>query len=213
MSKLLEEAANPINTIKSTNAFTASDVLRNEKKKAEEKTKNSKNNTVYLPKINTRSDTQEEANRLNQYYQVAIRVKEGTTEAWLEIVGKYVLDPVLRDADGIAVPRASRTTGSTTISRANRPKERDTLKQLVAVLISPYNFRKKVATNFEMRKQVNKLNTNKPTGYSPHSKNEFQALSTSIDYHLDLGCKFWQNSGRNFDSLPDLSFLEPECYD
>jgi hypothetical protein len=35
MSKLLEEAANPINTIKSTNAFTASDVLRNEKKKAE----------------------------------------------------------------------------------------------------------------------------------------------------------------------------------
>jgi hypothetical protein len=57
-------------------------------------------------------------------------------------------------------------------------------------------------------KQVNKLNTNKPTtGYLPHSKNEFQALSTSIDYNPDLSWKFRQNSGRNFDSLPDSSFF------
>jgi hypothetical protein len=155
MSKLLEEADNPINTIKSSDAFTASDELQNEKKKAEEKTKNSKKNAVYLLEINTRSDAQEEADRLNQYYQAAIGVKEGTTEVWLEIVGKDVLDPELRDADG------SRSKGiddyrlsdivKATISGANRPKEPETLEQLVAVLISPYDFRKKVATNFEMQ--------------------------------------------------------------
>jgi hypothetical protein len=70
-------------------------------------------------------------------------------------VGKYVLDPVLRDSDG------SRSKGinsyrlsdmaKATISGANCPKEPDTLKQLVAVLISPYDFRKKVATSFEMQ--------------------------------------------------------------
>jgi hypothetical protein len=38
---------------------------------------------------------------LNQYYKAAIGVKEGATEARLEIVGKDVLDPVLRDTDGI----------------------------------------------------------------------------------------------------------------
>lgn len=154
MSKLMDETDNPINTIKLIDAFTASDVLRNEKKKADEKTKNSKTNTVRLPEINTRSDAQEEADRLNQYYQAAILgVKEGTTEAWLEIVEHDVLDPVLREADG------SRTKGiddyrlsdlaKATISGANQPKEPDTLVQLVTALTTPYDFRKKVATNFD----------------------------------------------------------------
>jgi hypothetical protein len=84
-----------------------------------------------------------------------IKVKEGTTEAWLKIVGKDALDLVLRESDG------SLTKGiddyrlsdlvKATISGANRPKEPDTLAQVVAVLMMPYDFRKKVATNFEMQ--------------------------------------------------------------
>jgi hypothetical protein len=80
-------------------------------------------------------------------------VKESTIEAWLEIVGKDVLDPVLRDTDGI------RTTGiddyklsdlaAATISGANCPKAPDVLAQLTAVLNKAYDFRKKVAVNFE----------------------------------------------------------------
>jgi hypothetical protein len=153
MSKLIESADNHINTIKSIDAFTASDVLKKSKQEADKKTKESRTNTVYLPEITTRSDAQDEADRLNQYYQAAIGVKEGTTEAWLEIVGKDVLDPVLRDTDGI------RTKGiddyrlsdlaAATISGANRPKAPDVLAQLTAVLNKPYDFRKKVAVNFE----------------------------------------------------------------
>jgi hypothetical protein len=38
-------------------------------------------------------------------------------------------------------------------------------------------------------KRVNKLTNNKPTtGCSTHNKNEFQALSTSIDHNPDLPC-------------------------
>jgi hypothetical protein len=71
---------------------------------------------------------------LNQYYQAAIGVKEGATEAWLEIVGKDVLDPVLRDTDGICTKGIDDYRLSdlvvATISSANRPKAPDVLSQL-----------------------------------------------------------------------------------
>ena len=65
-----------------------------------------------------------------------------------------MLDPVLRDTDGI------RTKGiddyynlsdlvTATISGANRPKAPDVLSQLTTVLNKAYDFRKKVAVNFE----------------------------------------------------------------
>jgi SPX domain protein involved in polyphosphate accumulation len=56
MSKLIEATDNPINTIKSINAFTASDDLKKSKNKAEEKTKKSKTGTVYVQEIATRLD-------------------------------------------------------------------------------------------------------------------------------------------------------------
>lgn len=102
MSKLMDEADNNINIIKSNTTFTTSNVLRKHKREADQKTKNSKTITVHLPKISTCSDAQDEVDCLNQYYQVAVGVKEGTTEAWLEIVGKDILDPVLRDQMGVA---------------------------------------------------------------------------------------------------------------
>ena len=140
LSKLIEATSNPINTIKSINAFTASDVLKKSKQEADKITKESKSGLVYIPEITTRLDAQDEEDRLNQYYQAAIGVKEGATEAWLEIVGKDVLVPVLRDTDGI------RTKGiddyynlsdlvTATISGANdQPKATDVLSQLTAVL-------------------------------------------------------------------------------
>jgi hypothetical protein len=66
---------------------------------------------------------------------------------------KRLLDPVLRDTDGILTKGIDDYRLSdlvlATISGANRPKAPDVLSQLTAVLNKPYNFRKKVAVNFE----------------------------------------------------------------
>jgi SPX domain protein involved in polyphosphate accumulation len=61
MSKLIEAADNPINTIQSIDAFTASKVLNKSKKEADQKTKDSKAGMVYVAEITTRSDAQDEA--------------------------------------------------------------------------------------------------------------------------------------------------------
>jgi SPX domain protein involved in polyphosphate accumulation len=55
MSKLIEATNNRIKTIKSIDAFTASDVLKKSKQEADKKTKESKSGLVYIPEITTRS--------------------------------------------------------------------------------------------------------------------------------------------------------------
>ena len=93
MSKLFEAADNQINTIKSTTAFTASDILKKYKDQATKK-------GLTTLEITEQSDAQDEADRINQYSQAVIGVKEGITELFVEAVGNNVMDTALVNADG-----------------------------------------------------------------------------------------------------------------
>ena len=98
MSKLADPANNFINKIKSTNAYTARDILRESKAKADAESRSL--GAVVTPKITARSDAQEEADQKNSYCQAIIGVKEGVTEAFIKAVGSDAIDSVLKDADG-----------------------------------------------------------------------------------------------------------------
>jgi hypothetical protein len=154
MVKLIEESSNTINSIKSTSAYSADDVLKMSKQKAAKISKDT--GTTATPSITTRSDAQEEADRLNNYSQAVIGVKEGTVEAFIAAVGHDVLDTVLIDADGTSPKGIDDYLLSDLtkliISGANRPKANDVLKQLVTALTMPFDHRKKVATNVEILK-------------------------------------------------------------
>jgi hypothetical protein len=112
--------------------------------------------TTATPSITTRSDAQEEADRLNNYSQAVIGVKEGTVEAFIAAVGHDVLDTVLIDADGTSPKGIDDYLLSDLtkliISEANRPKANDVLKQLVNALTMPFDHHKKVATNVKIFK-------------------------------------------------------------
>ena len=154
MSKLFDTADNHINTIKSTTAYNASDVLKQYKDLAAKK-------NLATPEITERSDAQDEADRLNQYSQAVIGVKEGIMELFVEEAGNDVMDTILVNADGsnktIDDYRLSDLV-DTIIKSANRPKAPDVLEQTARALRYTYDFRKKVAANYDIQKaQIAKL--------------------------------------------------------
>ncbi len=53
-----------------------------------------------LPTFTTRTEAQEEADRLNNINQSVIGAKEGVVEALSKLVGSNITDAVLRMADG-----------------------------------------------------------------------------------------------------------------
>lgn len=155
MSKLTEKAPNKINRIKSTDAYDASDILLESKRKAENESKSL--NIVVTPDITARSDAQEEADRKNQYHQSVIGVKEGVTEALVATAGTDITDAVLRDVDGngtksIDADYYIHELFEAIISGANRPKAPDVLQQFIDVANFTFDFRKKVGTNAELLK-------------------------------------------------------------
>ena len=154
MSKLAEKVPNKINRIKSTDAYDATDILQESKKKAEEESK--RLNIVVTPDIVTRSDAQEEADRKNQYHQSVIGVKEGVTEALVAAAGTDITDQVLRDVDGNGNKSIDdyfiHEILDAIIAGANRPKAPDVLQQFIDVANFSFDFRKKVGTNAELLK-------------------------------------------------------------
>ena len=154
MAKLAEKAENKINKIKSTDAVTASDILRESKQKAARESQTL--NAVVTPEITTRAEAQEEADRRNQYCQAVIGVKEGVTEAFIEAVGSDATDAVLKDADGSSDKSIDdykiHELIDAIISGANRPKAPDVLAQFIDVANFAFDFRKKIITNVETLK-------------------------------------------------------------
>jgi hypothetical protein len=71
-------------------------------------------------------------------------------------VGTDTLDAVFKDADGSGLKSVDEYNlyelKEAIISGANRPKAPDVLTQLIAAIAMPYDFRKKIATNFEAQK-------------------------------------------------------------
>ena len=77
---------------------TAADILRESKQEADDKA--AQNGIAVLPKITSRSDAQEEADRRNIINQALIGAKEGVVEALTTFVGTDITNAVLRCADG-----------------------------------------------------------------------------------------------------------------
>jgi hypothetical protein len=109
MEKLLEDGTNLLTNVKSTNAITANSVLKAAKARADAASKAS--STMITPTITSRSEAQEEADRLNMINQSVIGAKEDIVEAVTKLVGSDITDAVLRTA-AAATTRALTTTRS-----------------------------------------------------------------------------------------------------
>ncbi len=104
-----------------------------------------------LPTFTTRTEAQEEADRLNFINQSIIGAKEGVVEAVSKLVGSNITDAILRTADGRDFKSIDDYTlyevMKVAIDRADRPT---VLEQLLEVINHPFDFRKKVSVNMEL---------------------------------------------------------------
>jgi hypothetical protein len=98
MEKLLNDGDNLLTLVKSTDAITASYVIKKAKNRADELTA-STGKTV-LPSITSRVEAEEEANQLNVINQLVIGTKEGVVKAITKLVGSDITNAILRTADG-----------------------------------------------------------------------------------------------------------------
>jgi hypothetical protein len=107
-----------------------------------------------LPTFTTRTEAQEEANRLNVINQSVIGAKEGVVEAVSKLVGSDITDAILRTADGSDHKRIDNFTlynvMKVAIDGAEQPSTNDVLEQLLEVINHTFDFRKKVSVNMEL---------------------------------------------------------------
>jgi hypothetical protein len=91
-----------------------------------------------LPIFTTRTEAQEEADRLNVINQSVIGAKEGVVEAVLKLVGTDTTNAILRTADGSNHKSIDNFTlyevMKVAIDGADRPTTNDVLEQLLEVI-------------------------------------------------------------------------------
>jgi hypothetical protein len=152
MEKLLEDGSNLLTNVKSTDAITASSVLRAAKNKADAASKAAL--TTIAPTITSRSEAQDEADRLNMINQLVIGAKEGVVEAVTKLVGSDITNVVLQTADGSNHKSINDYTlfavMAAAIDGADRPSTTDVLEQLLEVINHTFDFRKNVSVNMEL---------------------------------------------------------------
>ncbi len=98
MEKLFDDGNNLPTLVKSTDAITASYIVKKANYRADQLTA-STGKTV-LPSITSRVEAQEEADQLNVINQSVICAKEGAVEAITKLVGSDVTNAILRTANG-----------------------------------------------------------------------------------------------------------------
>jgi hypothetical protein len=98
MVKLLDNGDNILTCVQSTDAITAGSVLKAARARADNLLKTT--GKTVLPIFTTRTEAQEEADRLNVINQSVIGAKEGVVEAVSKLVGTDITDAILRTADG-----------------------------------------------------------------------------------------------------------------
>jgi hypothetical protein len=109
-----------------------------------------------LPTFTTRTEAQEEANRLNTINQSVIGAKEGVVEAVSKLVGSDITDAILCTADGSdhkSIDDFTLRDGNgmkVVINGADQPSTNDVLEQLLEVINQTFDFRKKVSVNMEL---------------------------------------------------------------
>ena len=152
MVKILDKGDNILTRIQSTDAITAGSVLKSAKKRADELSTTT--GKTILPTFTTRTEAQEEADRLNVINQSVIGAKEGVVEAVSKLVGSDITDAILRTADGSVFKSIEDYTlykvMKVATDGADRPTTNDMLEQLLEVINHPFDFRKKVSVNMEL---------------------------------------------------------------
>ncbi len=98
MVKLLDDGNNILTQVQSTDAITAGSVLKSAKKWADELSTTT--GKTVLPTFTTRTEVQEEANRLNVINQSVISAKEGVVKAVSKLVGSDITNAILPTANG-----------------------------------------------------------------------------------------------------------------
>ncbi len=88
MVKLLDNSDNILMPLQSTDAITAGSVLKLAKKQVDELSTTT--GKTVLPTFTTRTEAQEEADRLNVINQSVIGAKEGVVEAVSKLVGRDI---------------------------------------------------------------------------------------------------------------------------
>jgi hypothetical protein len=152
MEKLLDDGNNLLTLVKSTDAITASYVIKKAKNRAEELTA-STSKTV-LPSITSRAEAQEEADQLNVINQLVIGTKEGVVEAITKLVGSKVTDAILQMADGSNHKSIDDFTlfevMKLAIEGADQPSMNEVLEQLFKIINHSFDFHKKISVNMEL---------------------------------------------------------------
>jgi len=152
MVKLLANGDNILTQVQSTDAITAGSVLKSAKKRADELSTTT--GKTVLPTFTTRTEAQEEADRLNIINQLVIGAKEGVVEAVSKLVGSDITDAILQMPDGSDHKSIDDFTlyevMKVAIDRANQPNTNDVLEQLIKLINHPFDFRKKVSVNMEL---------------------------------------------------------------
>ncbi len=142
MEKLLEDGMNLLTNVKSTNAITANSVLKAAKARVDAASKAL--STTITPTITSRSEAQEEADRLKVINQSVIGAKEGVVKAVTKFVGSDITDAVLQTADGSNHKSIDNYTlfavMAAAIDGANRPSTTDVLEQLLEVINHTFDF-------------------------------------------------------------------------
>jgi len=153
MVKLLDDGDNILTRIQSTDAITAGSVLESAMKRADELLTTT--GKTILPTFTTRTEAQEEADRLNVINQSKIVTKEDVVEAVSKLVGSDITDAILRTADGSNFKSIDDYTlykvMKVAIHGADRPTTNDVLEQLLEVINHLFDFCKKVSVNMVMQ--------------------------------------------------------------
>jgi hypothetical protein len=96
--KLLNDGNNLLTLVKSTDAITASCVIKKAKNSADKLTAST--GKTILPYITSRAEVQEEADQLNVINQLVIGTKEGVVEAITKLVCSDITNAILWMVDG-----------------------------------------------------------------------------------------------------------------
>ncbi len=154
MEKLLNDGNNLLTLVmvKSTDAITASYIVKKAKNRADELT--ALTGKTVLPSITSRAEAQEEANQLNVINQSIIGTKEGVVKAITKLVSSNVTDAILRMANGSNHKSIDNFTlfevMKLAINGADRPSTNNVLEQLLKVVNHNFNFCKKISVNMEL---------------------------------------------------------------
>jgi hypothetical protein len=152
MVKLLDNSANILMQVKSTNAITAGSVLKTGKKRADELTTTT--GKTILPTFTTQMEAQEEANHLNVINQSVIGAKEDIVEALTKLVSSDITNAIQRMDDGSDHKSIDNFTlfdmMKVAIDGADQPSTNDVLEQVVKVINHTFDFCKKFSVNMEL---------------------------------------------------------------